>query len=193
MSTIEATLLEQARAGDALAFEALQILLEGGLRRFMVRLVGMHPAEDDILQNTFLALYQNLPRLTTVSHMRAFLFRVVRNQCYDELRRQRRFNNVALDEDGAPPLFDPHPPPEDVTHWLLIHAEVQIAIDRLPEAQRQTLLLMAEAHLSYVEIAAATGVSLGTVKSRLHHAKKNLIKALKPATRHALGLQGEDE
>jgi RNA polymerase sigma factor (sigma-70 family) len=59
---------------------------------------------------------------------------------------------------------------------------VQDALDRLPASQRQTLALYTEAELSYPEIADVMGISIGTVRSRLFHARKNLRGLLRPET-----------
>ena len=72
--------------------------------------------------------------------------------------------------------------PEEVTHWLLIQMEVQQAMERLPELQRQTLILFSEESLSYQEIAEAMNCSIGTVKSRLFYAKKTLRQLISPET-----------
>ena len=60
----------------------------------------MSDAEDDIVQNAFFALYVNLERLDEGEKLRPFLFRVLRNQCYDELRRQGRYDVISLDDDS---------------------------------------------------------------------------------------------
>ena len=84
----EHELFEQAKAGNRTAFDRLQETLNPSVRRFVRRLVGISEAEDDIVQDAFLALYMNLERLESIEHLRPFLFRVVRNRCYDTLRRQ---------------------------------------------------------------------------------------------------------
>jgi RNA polymerase sigma-70 factor (ECF subfamily) len=76
--------------------------------------------------------------------------------------------------------------PEEVAHWLLIQLEVREAIDRLPEMQRQALILYSEEDLSYTEIAAVMETTVGTVKSRLFHAKQTLRRLLRPETLEAL-------
>ena len=118
---------------------------------------GLSPWEDDIVQDAFLALYVNIDR---IEHLRPFLFRVVRNRCYDELRRKGRFQSIfpdeAIDDNPNTSLFfltDRRPPPDEEVHWILIGSEVQKAIDRLPESQRQTMILYCEEDLSYEQIA----------------------------------------
>jgi RNA polymerase sigma-70 factor (ECF subfamily) len=194
----EHELFEQAKANNRTAFDRLQETLDASVRRFVRRLVGISEAEDDVVQDAFLALYMNLERLESSEHLRPFLFRVVRNLCYDTLRRQGRFQFVPLDaasEDSAVNssfLTDPRQQPDEELHWILLHSEVQKAIDRLPEIQRQTIILYCEENLTYAQIAEAMGTDIGTVKSRIFYGRKNLRNLLKPEILEALGIEKEN-
>jgi RNA polymerase sigma-70 factor (ECF subfamily) len=193
----EHTLLQLARDGERDAFTQLQATLEGPARRFVRKLVGTSDAEDDIIQNAFFALYMNLERLDDGEKLRPFLFRVLRNQCYDELRAQGRYEWVSVDADDDDVLehlpAETHTQPEEKVHWLLLYSQVQYAIEQLPEQQRQTLLLYTTAELSYTEIAEVMNTSVGTVKSRLHYAKRNLVRLLPEDTLAALNMGDESE
>jgi RNA polymerase sigma-70 factor (ECF subfamily) len=187
----ERQLLLLAQSGDTEAFEALQALLRTPARLFTRRLIG--DIDEDIVQEALFALYMNLERIAPPEKLRPFLFRVIRNRCYDRLRAEGRFEVVSLDEerwgDGEPretQIASDEPPPDETTHWLMVYAEVQQAMSRLPELQRQALILFSEAGLSYEEIAEAMNVSTGTVKSRLYYAKRTLAGLLSPETRRAL-------
>jgi RNA polymerase sigma-70 factor, ECF subfamily len=179
------------------AFEQLQVLLEMPVRRFIRRLVGNIDAEDDIVQEVFIAFFYNMQRIDPVENLRPYLFRIVRNAVYDELRAQGRFKSVSLDDEETEHVWlsltkadDIESQPEEVAHWLLLHLEVKEAIDRMPELQRQTLrqtlILYSDEQLSYAEIALAMDTNIGTVKSRLFHAKKLLRQMLRPETLQAL-------
>lgn len=185
---IEWELLRAAQAGDDLAYEDLQARLEPDLRRFVRRMIQHSETEDDILQDVFIAFYQNLKRIDPVETLRPYLFRIARNRCYDDLRRiERRGDTLSIDDEPVEAriafteAYQP-PRPDDTVHWLLLHMEVREAIDRLPEAQRQALLLFSEEQMSYAEIAQVMDVSVGTIKSRLFHAKRNLRGLLRPQT-----------
>ena len=137
----------------------------------------------------------NLERIDPPEKLRPFLFRVIRNRCYDRLRAEGRFEVVSLDEaiyDGfgsetrETQIASDEIQPEEATHWMMIYAEVEQAMQQLPELQRQTLILYSEASLSYEEIAEAMNVSIGTVKSRLYYAKRTLVRLLSPETRRVL-------
>lgn len=187
----EAELLLQAQTGDMEAFAELQTRLDGAIRRFVWRLIGTHPEEDDIVQDSMIALYLNLERIQPVEKLRPYVFRIVRNRCYDLLRKRRRYEHLSLDDEPVEMWASLHAgtadgQPEDVTHWLLLRLEVQTAMNKLPELQRQTLILYAEEGLAYQEIAEAMDTSIGTVKSRLFYAKKTLRQLVSAETLHWL-------
>lgn len=183
-------LLHRAQAGEGDAFGQLQAELEPAARRFIRRLIGTSDAEDDIVQDVFFALYRNLKRIEPAEKLRPYVFRMVRNRCYDELRRQGRFQSVSLGDEPVESVVSMQSPsdsqPEEVAYWLLLYLEVQEAMERLPELQRQALILFAEENLSYAEIAEAMNTSIGTVKSRLYYAKKTLRGLLSVETIQAL-------
>lgn len=186
MSTeLEHELLRDAQQGDMQAYEELQMLLERDIRRFVRRLVGDDFTTDDVVQDVFIAFYNNLQRIQPVENLRPYLFRIARNRCYDDLRRVGREDTLSLDDEPVQVRVSyveaAHTPrPDDATHWLLLHLEVRDAIDQLPEVQRQALILFSEEGLSYAEIADVMDVNVGTVKSRLYYAKKNLRGLLRP-------------
>jgi RNA polymerase sigma-70 factor (ECF subfamily) len=194
----EADLLRLAQGGDYDAFEALHALLEPPLARFVRRLIGSAQEAEDIVQDTFISLYRALARIDPPEKLRPYLFRIARNRCYDSLRRQGRYDQLSLDDEPVSlrvsfTAGQDVPQPEDVAHWLLLYMEVQEAMDRLPELQRQALIMYSEQELSYAEIAEAMSVSVGTVKSRLFHAKKTLRGLLRPETLLALGYGLRDD
>lgn len=171
---------------DAQAFATLYDRLEPQIRRYARRLVGRDC--DDIVQESFVALYQYRANVDPVERLRPYLFRITRNLCYDRLRGLQRADVVSLDEDdsvtGRPLVFDLKDErataPDDAAHWLLVKLMVDEAIDQLPDAQREALLLYSEEGMSYAEIAVVTEASIGTVKSRIYHAKQTLRRLVHP-------------
>jgi RNA polymerase sigma-70 factor (ECF subfamily) len=184
-------LLLRACAGDRDAFDDLVVLLDAPVRRYVRRLVGWHDDEDDIVQGVFIALYQHMRRIDPPGYLRPYLFRMVRNRTYDMLRAQQRVaGNLSLDDEPVELQVsftaDDGGTHEDLAHWLLLHLEVREAMDQLPDVYREALYLYSEEEMTYAEIAAATRSQIGTVKSRIHHAKKRLRSLLRPATLLAL-------
>ncbi len=200
----EYELLRRAQEGDDDAFEQLHAVLAPSLGRFVRRLIGDGQEAEDVVQDTLLALYLNLNRIEPVEKLRPYVFRIARNRCYDVLRRGGRYEEVSIDQDDDDDGFrvrvsfdladERSTPPEEVAHWLLLQLEVSEVMDSLPELQRQTLTLYAEENMTYAEIAEVMNVSIGTIKSRLFHAKKNLRARLKPETLAVIMEElGEDE
>jgi RNA polymerase sigma-70 factor, ECF subfamily len=174
-------------------FDALQREYEPVVRRFIRHLIGLSSAEDDIVQNVFIALYRNLHRISAPEKIRPYLFGIVRNYCYDELRREKRTNTVELDgldglsaDESIIGVSNAENGQEASLHLKLLYNEVREAMNRLPEVQRQLLILYCEEELSYAEIAEVMHISIGTVKSRLHYAKRALRSLLKPRTLSAV-------
>lgn len=188
----EDALLRMAQAGDDVAFGALMLKLDAPVRRFVRRLLGASDAEDDIVQDAFFKLHRKLSRIEPEQGLRPYLFRIVRNCAYDELRTLRHYDTVSLDDEPIETyasfqhVSDNANSPEETAHWLLIQLEVQAAMDKLPELQRQTLILYSEEGLSYGEIAEVMNTTLGTIKSRLFHARKTLRQLLRPELLEAL-------
>jgi RNA polymerase sigma-70 factor (ECF subfamily) len=183
----ELDLLRAAQEGDMEAYEDLQRLLESDIRRFVQRKIYDPFVVDDILQDVFLAFYQNLSRIQPVENLRPYIFRIARNKCYDDLRKLERNGDVSLDDEPVQMRVSftesqHQPKPDDLSHWMLLHMEVQSAIEQLPDNQREALLLYSEEQMSYAEIADVMDCSIGTVKSRLYYAKKALRGLMKMET-----------
>ncbi len=183
----EQVLLSAAQLGDIDAYEELQILLEPDIRRFIQRKIYDPYTVDDVLQEVFLAFYQNMHRIDPIENLRPYIFRIARNKCYDDLRKLERNENVSLDDEPVRMRVSfteasTQPKPDDLTHWMLLHMEVQEAMAQLPENQREALILYSEEQMTYAEIADIMDCSIGTVKSRLYYAKKNLRGLMNPET-----------
>lgn len=193
----EHTLLMEAQEGDTFAFDQLHLTLEPVITRFVRRLVGAGQHVDDIVQEVFFTLFKNLDAIDPPEKLRPYLFRVARHRCYDLLRKQGRYDLLSLDDEPVNvrvSFTSQHSiAPDEATHWLLLQMEVQEAMDQLPEHQRQALILYSEEEMSYAEIAEVMDVSIGTVKSRLFHAKKNLRGLLKPETLLAITQELSDK
>src|SRR5690606_15422818 len=126
-------------------------------------------------------------RIDPIENLRPYIFRIARNKCYDDLRKLERNENVSLDDEPVRMRVSfteasTQPKPDDLTHWMLLHMEVQEAMAQLPENQREALILYSEEQMTYAEIADIMDCSIGTVKSRLYYAKKNLRGLMNPET-----------
>lgn len=161
----ERVLLLRCQTGDGAAFAELVARYQPRLGGYLRRLLGEASATD-ALQDVWLAVWRGLPGLCNPAAFPAWAFRIARDRAYRELRR-RGVPTVPADESIPATAADDFTP-EDA-------AEVRAALDRLPVAHRDVLVLRVVEGLSYDEIAAVVGKPVGTVRSRLHHAKRKRL------------------
>jgi RNA polymerase sigma-70 factor (ECF subfamily) len=175
----------RCQAGDERAFAELFGRFAARTLRYLRGLVD--DAAEDVQQEVWLAVYRGLASLSDPRAFRTWLYRTTRHRAVDFLRRRRRERelvaDVAAESAGAgavagDPDDDPLAPPEPLDAGAL-HA----ALTALPPVQREVLVLRYQDGLSYAEIALVVGCSLGTVRSRLHHAKRRLHDLIAPAVR----------
>lgn len=143
----------------------------------------------DLGQEVWLRVYRNIKRLQEPEKFRGWLSRIATNLFYDELRKRKRAGmSISLDAplhtgDGGEmdweiPSNDPGPVDNLSTQEFYDH--LRHAIADLPEGFRATIVLREIEGLAYEEIAEITGVSLGTVKSRIARARQRLQIQLQP-------------
>jgi RNA polymerase sigma-70 factor (ECF subfamily) len=152
--------------------DALQHL--NALYNFAMYLTHNPPEADDLVQETYLRAFRFSHRFQPGTHLRAWLFQILRNTFLTFYRLRERESAVA--EDGVPdwevPMF--HDAPEDTGRVLEVHTDLERAMQRLPEEFRTVLLLAEVEGLPLEEVARVMGCPVGTVKSRIFRAKERL-------------------
>lgn len=181
----DGVLAEQTLAGDQEAFEKLVQRYSGPLFTFVCRFLNDYDAASDILQYAFTQLYLSLPKLRTGEPLRAWLFRVARNRCLDELRRKRVIHfselQVQNDEEDLSPLAllpDTNPLPEEIAERHDLQHILQEAINQLPPKFRDVVLLRYAGQLSFSEIGHTLEMPEATAKTYFQRAKPLLRTAL---------------
>lgn len=179
-----ARLLELARAGDVEAFASLFESFREMVFRVACRLVGEGDAED-VVMDVYLKAWQSLPRFQGWASVKTWLYRIAYTVSVDCLRARHRQTQRFVRESE---LELDHPLEVADAAQKSAVEEVQSAetaglvrraLDRLPPEHRTALLMRFADDMSYAEIAAATGVSIGTVMSRLFYGKRKLQSALR--------------
>ncbi len=143
---------------------------------------------SDLAQEIWIRVYRNIKRLQEPSKFRGWLSRIATNLFYDELRKRKRVKPpLSLDaprmiEDGEVDweIAAERPGPDDDLTTREFYDHLHEAIADLPEVFRTTIVLREIEGLAYEEIAEMTGVSLGTVKSRIARARQRLQSQLQP-------------
>jgi RNA polymerase sigma-70 factor (ECF subfamily) len=168
-------LLLQVADGDPAALATLSSRYGGRLFVFLQRYTGDRMMAEEILQDTLLAVWRSAHRYEARSGVRTWLFGIARRQAHNRLR-VRSPQQVPLD--GLTGWADPAPGPAE---WAVASAQGAViaeAFDALPLHHREVLALAFAARMPHREIAEILRVPVGTVKSRLHHARAALARAL---------------
>lgn len=178
LSSDEVTLIESARKGKLSAFNQLVMQYQGLAYNVAYRILGDQDAASDATQDGFLKAYKALAQFRGGS-FKAWLMRIVTNVCYDQLRQKQRrptdsLDDLLVDPDHAPVLINGREGPEAHALRAELSTGIQAGINQLPPDQRITLVLSDIQGMSYQEIAEVTGVSVGTVKSRLSRGRARL-------------------
>jgi RNA polymerase sigma-70 factor (ECF subfamily) len=136
------------------------------LLRYLVAQAGDVHAAEDLLQETFAAALRNPDRLRAAGSQRGYLFGIARNLAITSFRRRRE------NEPLSPDLAGEDAPPDPKLE------QMQDAISRLKPEFREPLQLRLQSELSYEEIAETLDIPVGTVRSRLHHAVRELRRMM---------------
>jgi RNA polymerase sigma-70 factor (ECF subfamily) len=144
------------------------------LYSFALYLARSAPEADDIVQETYLRAFRFEHRFQPGTHLRAWLFQILRNTFLTFYRTHQRETPVA--ENGVPdwdaPMF--HDAPEDGGAGVEAHTDLERALQRLPEDFRTVLLLAEVEGLPLDDVARVMSCPVGTVKSRIFRAKERL-------------------
>lgn len=169
-------LLRRAQRGDPDAFEQLMTPLEQMIWRVCWHYTGDREAASDCGQDTMVRVWRGLEKYHGDCAFETWVYRIAANCCIDYLRKKKRDRSESIEplrEQG----FDPADPKES-TEDQVIRAEekqrLRECIVRLPEDQREALVLTQLQGVPYETAAVQLGVSEGTVKSRVNRAKAKL-------------------
>ncbi len=177
---MDRSLVERAQRGDREAFTSLAFDLSDRLFAVAHRILRDFDSAGDALQVTLLRIWRDLPGLKDPDLIEAWAYRILVRACHDALRKQRR---------QAPPLhlLGADGAEADPAISVADREQLDRAFDRLSADQRAVIVLQYYRDLTLTDIAAVLQVPVGTVRSRLHYAKRALRAALeadaRPTTR----------
>jgi RNA polymerase sigma-70 factor (ECF subfamily) len=164
--------LDAVRKGDRGALEELLARYEASIYRFGLRMCGNEEAAREVLQETLLAAFRNLPGFRGDAAISTWLFQIARSFCIKERRGERP--TEPLEGRAGERLSESSPAPDARVHAHEIGAALAAAIGALPPDFREALVLRDVEGLSAEEAAAIVGVEVGALKSRLHRARAQL-------------------
>ena len=180
-------LIEAFQTGDEFAFVSLYNRYKDAVYAFCVKMLLNRELAQDVMQDTFLRIYENRERLLNTDSFKAWLFTIARNQCLNQLRR----NNwqIPLDPEMVLPAHE-HGAKGTPMFELEKSEKIRLVNRFLAELKpdyREVIVLREYQNLTYEEIAAVTRSTLSAVKSRLFKARKKLGAYLE----QALGSEAE--
>jgi RNA polymerase sigma-70 factor (ECF subfamily) len=176
-------LMMRVREGDMKAFEKLVELHQGAIIGTVTRMLNNAEDAHDVAQQVFVRVWKSAPRYEPTAKFTTWLYTIMRNLVFNELRRRVRKKEVSLDE----PIFDDQP--REIAHPLADGADViaqreelekalDEAIAKLPEKQRIAVVMRRFQETPYEDLCTVLGMSMPAVKSLLFRARTELRKHL---------------
>jgi RNA polymerase sigma-70 factor (ECF subfamily) len=178
----------RVQKGDNPAFDVLVERYKVRLFNFLLRMVGDRDRAEELAQDTFVRAYLNADKYKTIARFSTWLYTIGTNLVRNHLRAARRRPNLlslwsrSRDQAEEEPvdLVDPAGGPDRDLDREELTRMVERAIQRIPEKYRTSFVLREVEQLSYEEIAAVTGLKLGTVRSRINRARNHFRRLMAP-------------
>ncbi len=156
--------------GNEDSFSELVTSLQKPLYAFAYKHLGTPEEAVDVVQETLIRLHKKLQEPTATENLLSWCFTVCRNLCLDHFRNNEK---LVYGLDIADPSHTP-----DMTEKLRVH-EIHNCLDLLPQESKDIIVLAMEEELSQEDISSILGIPVGTVKSKLHYARKKLRAILR--------------
>ena len=173
-------LIDKALAGQAEAYEELVRRYQNRLFNTLVHITGCRSEAEDVTQEAFTQAFVKLSSFRRDSQFYTWLYRIAYNRWVSRQRKKRPTSSLEhrQQDHGFEPV-DPRQSAEEMMEQRDDLRVLQSALRQLPEEFRQVLVLRELEGRSYDEIADLAELPVGTVRSRLHRARKQLLEAIK--------------
>lgn len=167
----ERLLVLRCQTGDEDAYRELVSRFGPRLEYFIRKLVARADRAEDLVQDVWIDVLRQLPRLRDVGAFTMWLYRIAHGKAMLDCRRNGRMPATTPDVEQIAGREEESFAPEDA-------ARIHLALDQLEPAQREVLVLRFLEELSYEEISQIVECPVGTVRSRIHYAKAHLRRLL---------------
>jgi RNA polymerase sigma-70 factor, ECF subfamily len=176
-------LMLRVKEGDERAFEQLVELHQNAVIGTATRMLGSAEDGHDVAQQLFVRIWRSAPRYEPTAKFTTWMFTILRNLVFNELRKRVRRKEVSLDEPIHEEQTREMPDLSVATADLTLERkELEAALDRaiasLPEKSRMAVILRRHEETPYEELCAILGMTLPAVKSLLFRARTELRKQL---------------
>lgn len=170
-------LIDEFRDGDEFAFVSLYNRYKSPIYGFCVKMLGDREQAQDVMQETFLRVYENRERLANVASFKSWVFTIARNQCLNQIRKNRW--QVPFEPERESLAARQETPISRMEKSERV-ALVARYLEELKAEYREVIILREYQNMSYEEIAAVTRSTLSAVKSRLFKARRKLASFIGP-------------
>lgn len=182
--TADEELMLRYRDGDAGAFDVLYRRHKGGLYRYLLRQCRDAAVAEELFQDVWMSLIRVRGSYEVTAKFTTYVYRMAHNRLIDHYRKNAHGAVLSYDDEAGPQIDEPAAALQsqpDVNYDIRQQAaRLMSLLAGLPEAQREAFILQQEAGMGIGEIAAATGVTRETAKSRLRYAMARLRQGMKP-------------
>jgi RNA polymerase sigma-70 factor (ECF subfamily) len=185
----DAYLVSRALEGDLPAFEKLVARYQNKLIGYSARMLGDQDEAEDVAQEVFIKAYRSLDSFRGDAQFSTWIYRIATNLCIDRIRARKRRPQQAYsldepmdkDEDkGGREIADLSAEPTREVERDELRRRVREVMNEMPEKMRTILIMCDMQGMAYEEIAKVLDCPIGTVKSRLFHARADLGRRLRP-------------
>lgn len=176
---MDPSVIGRAKRGDREAFTTLVLTFGDRLYSIAYRILRDATRAEDAVQQVFLTAWRELRHLRDDDRLEAWLYRLLVNACYAEVRHTRRWQpglRLVADLDAGPAT-------DDAQVTVAVRDELERAFRRLSGEQRAVLVMHHYLGYTAAEIAEVTGLSPGTVRSRLHYSRQQMRAAIEADSR----------
>jgi len=185
----DSALVERALSQDLAAFEQLVARYQNRIMGFVARMLNDREEAEDVTQEVFIKAYRSLDSFRGASSFSTWLYRIAQNLCIDRARKRKRSPQQAYsldepinkDEDsGGREIADFSTEPSLGVEREELRRQVRHTVAEMPEKLRSVLVMCDIQGMAYEDIAKTLECPIGTVKSRLFHARADLARRLRP-------------
>jgi len=168
-------LIEECRGGNLENFSKLIELTSPFAFSVAFRMVGDEDQAKDIVQETMITIWQKLSKIKSAEVYRTWIYRIVINKCYDQLRKRKRNPEFSADEKTWKLISDriSEGPSTELENREMAGI-ITLLTGRLSPRQKAVFVLAEIEQMSHDEISAITGMSKSVIKANLHHARRSI-------------------
>jgi len=172
---IDIKLIEECRGGNLNNFRRLVESTSPFAYSVAFRMLGDDDQSKDVVQETMITIWQKINKIKSPEVYRTWIYRIVVNKCYDQLRKRKRTPETVTDEKTWNLISDSiSEEPSSALENAEIAGIINLLTNRLSPKQKAVFVLSEIEQMTNDEIAAITGISKSGIKSNLHYARKSI-------------------